>query len=465
MARSRSSTSALARLLDKSPNPVYALDEQRRIIFCNSACSEWTGTTAAELVGVRCDFRSSQRDGGLADIAARLCPPPEAFAGQRVRAELMLSRAGSEPTRRWAEFLPLIGDDQEIVGVIAFVYGQDATGEPPADGSFPSSIDDMHARLLELRREIAWPYRLDRLLGESAVMRRVRDQVRLAIESRGRVLIVGPPGSGRQHVARTIYYGDGPETPGSLVPVNCSLVDAELLQATVTHAKRIAEPSSTSRPPALLLLEADQLPPDAQFELAGFFGLPNFQMQTIATASQNLMRLADQGEYRRDLALLLSTLVIELPPLSSRPEDVPLLAQLFLEEFNAVGGKQLSRFTDDALDRLAAYSWPGNMDEMCALIGAACEAAEGPAVSVADLPKKIHMAAEAAAFSRKSDETIVLDEFLAEIERELIERALRRAKGNKTKAAELLGVTRARLHRRLPQLGLDNDKADDAANA
>jgi DNA-binding NtrC family response regulator len=136
------------------------------------------------------------------------------------------------------------------------------------------------------------------------------------------------------------------------------------------------------------------------------------------------------------------------------------LAQLSLEQANARGSKQVGRFAEEALDALAAYPWRRNLDELDEIVRQAHANAQGPQVTLDDLPPRIRLAADAAAHPRPPVETIVLEEFLADIERELIERALAQAKGNKTQAAQLLGLTRPRLYRRLVQLGLAGDEAD-----
>jgi DNA-binding NtrC family response regulator len=190
--------------------------------------------------------------------------------------------------------------------------------------------------------------------------------------------------------------------------------------------------------------------------------LPGFELETIATAEAPLLRLAAEGKFHGDLAHLLSTLVIELPPLAERAEDVPLLAQQLLEQTNAKGGRQLAGFTPEALDLLAAYHWPGDVDELAEVVRAARENSAAGLIGVAELPQRLHLAAQAAAYPQKEAETIVLDTLLAEIETELIRRALEQAKGNKSRAAELLGVTRARLHRRLAQTNGEATRAADA---
>ena len=164
-----------------------------------------------------------------------------------------------------------------------------------------------------------------------------------------------------------------------------------------------------------------------------------------------------------DAALLsaVSTITIELPPLANRLEDLPVLAQYFLEACNHGSGKQVGSFRSDALDLLALYSWPGELDQLRETIAAAHRAATSHEISAADLPTIVHHASGAAKRSRREPERIVLDELLASIEKEAIVRALAQAGGNKSEAAALLGMTRPRLYRRLVQLGLAGEEGDE----
>jgi DNA-binding NtrC family response regulator len=456
MPRRRNPDSELARLLDEAPTPIYVLDDHRRIVYVNAACAAWTGVAAAELVGRRCNYHSPDAGEEPSALAAALCPPPEAFAGKRLAAFIapLGSRNGSD--RRRAEFLPLRSGGDQIIGVVVAVQPAEAADMPDRDASSAEpSATELHEMVRAFCQDARRKHRLERLIGDSPAMRRVREQVALAIQGQSRVLIVGPPGSGREHVARTIHYGAPREAIAPLVPQDSSILDAELLQSTITSFVRRCSELAMPVPGTLLLLDADKLPSDAQTELAGFLNIREFDLHIVATSRVPLLELASRGEYRRDLAFALSTLVIELPPLAGRREDIPLLAQLFLEEFNAAGGRQLGGFSPEAMDRLFAYPWPNNVDELVRMVEQAAQAAEGPLVSAGDLPKRIYDAADAAAHPRRADDPIKLDAFLEDVERQLIRRALARAKGNKSKAAELLGVSRPRLLRRISQLGLD----------
>jgi DNA-binding NtrC family response regulator len=157
-----------------------------------------------------------------------------------------------------------------------------------------------------------------------------------------------------------------------------------------------------------------------------------------------------------DRALLsaVSTITIEFPRLSDRLDDLPVLAQYFLEACNHGSDKQVGSFRSDALDLLALYSWPGELEQLREVIAAAHRAATSHEISAADLPTIVHHASGAAKRGRREPERIVLDQLLASIEKEAIVRALAQTGGNKSEAAVLLGMTRPRLYRRLVQLGL-----------
>ncbi len=315
---------------------------------------------------------------------------------------------------------------------------------------FPA--DDESARLHDLVRcfhqQAAARYRVDSLAGESLAVRRARAQIELAAQSRASVLIVGPPGSGRQHAARAIHYGAA--EPGALVPVACSVLEEELIVSTVAAAQRKPDSNVSG---TLLLADVDTLAPQVQAELARLVGSRGFPMRLAATSQEPLVELARQGKFREDLAQWLSTLVIELPPLAGRRGDLPLLLQLFLEETNAAGERQLAGFTPEALDALAAYRWPGNVDELIRLVRQAHEKAEGPRIGLGDLPEQIHLAADAAAHPRASRSRSSSTSSSPGSKRSCSS-AVVRAKGNKTKAAKLLGISRARLIRRLAQLDI-----------
>ena len=473
MARHRTSGAGLAGLLNSTGQPIYVVDDEQTIVFANRACLDWVGLAADELIGRRSAYHSAAELTGGDAVAAALCPPPAAIAGRPMTATVDHVTPDGHLHRRRARFIPLGRTADDTIGVVTMVDPRDldegklqAAADSAGDSTTEPGPLKLHERIRRYRRRAARWHDADRLLGSSHAMRRVRARVELAIGSRASVEVVGPPGSGRKQVAGTIHYtrlanSAEPGRGGSLVPLACSTLGTDLVGSTIRALARCNPLGETAAWSTLLLNEADRLPAEVQPELATLLGEASFPMRLIATSRRPLGELAAAGRFDGDLALLLSTLVIELQPLARRRGDLPLLAQMFLEQCNAAGSKQLGGFTQEALDRLDAYPWPGNLDELATMVAEAHRNAEGPLIGPADLPKRIRLAADAAACPQPVEQIIVLDDLLADVERELLRRAMGRAKGNKAKAARLLGMTRARLYRRLVQLGVARPDGSD----
>ena len=459
MAQTRSLAAGMTRLLSSIAAPLYVLDDERRIVYANTACAKWLGVAIEELIGRTCSYHSSPVVETADAVVAGLCPPPEAFAGGRLRGVVSAAGNNGVPIRRQAEFIPLLDEGEICVAVLAIVDTLDLPpySVTPAAQDFESGDEsaELHEQLLRFHAALSGPWQLDRLVGVSPAMERVRAQVRLAADSKAAVVIVGPKGSGRQHVGRAIHHSRPSADKRRLTPLDCASLGPDTARAILSeHFAKRSGPADRLFD-TLFLNEAHALPLDAQAELTDRLAAGEQDTQIVSTTVAPLDQLAERGEFRKDLACLLSTIVIRLSPLAERREDIPLLAQMFLEELNAEGKRQHRGFTPETLDQLAAYPWPGNIDELAAMIREAHGKAEGSLITPADLPQRIYLAAAASRRPRREQEPIDLEKVLGEIEQELIQRALRLAKGNKTKAAKLLNLTRPRLYRRMVQLGLE----------
>ena len=451
MARTSRATQDLARQLNAGILPVYIVDERRRISYANDALGRWLGVDVGTLVGARCDYHAGDASEHPDRMAAGLCPPPDALAGRQTTAVIAGPIADERMLRRRATFYPLAPDEVESAGTLVIVDMVDLAQDESV-GAAAEHVQ-LHEAVRAYRQAARHTYQVRRLVGQGAAIRQIRSQVELAARSGARVVIVGPPGSGREHVARTIHYGDARQETGPLVPLDCAVLDAELLQSSITAFVRHCADQPRSQPGRLLLLDVDRLARDAQAELARFLSLPRFELQTVATATLPLMLCVERAEFREDLGLALATLEIRLPPLRDRPEDIPALAQLLLEELNAAGRRQLGGFTPEALDQLSGYPWPGQVAELVSMIAEMHRTAEGPLLTHRDLPSRIGLAGDADRVGTAPDEQpIQLDLLLDEVERDVIERTLRQTKGNKAAAARQLGVSRPRLLRRIQQL-------------
>ncbi|QDU30204.1 Transcriptional regulatory protein ZraR [Anatilimnocola aggregata] len=464
MPRPASPARLLLKYLDRATNPVYLVDGERRLQFANEACCQWLGRTADELQGLVCNYLATSPRENQPPAELSLGPPPEAFKVPALSGEVFGGTASGEGQIRSAVFHSMAetsGSEHPSAAVLVIVGDVVSAAQVSNDLQASPTARLSHLQLLQLRRELDPELFLSPLIGQSHALKRLREQVKVAQQANVRVLMVGPKGSGRRQLARAIHYVGDASKIGPLASVDCPVMDAELMQLTLTRFLKQREGQQYRRPPALLLTDVDQLRADAQQELAGFLLLPGVELQTISTATRSLHKLAARGKFRLDLAFALSTFTLTVPALAKRLDDVPLLAQHFLEQYNSRGETQHSGFANDAIELLTLFGWPGNVEELAETVREACERAVAPLITAADLPERLHHGRESLLHQPVAEPNIKLDDFLAEVEKELLQRALKKSSGNKTKAAELLGVHRARLIRRLVQLGLIQPTARD----
>jgi DNA-binding NtrC family response regulator len=480
----RSTTIAgLTQLLDASGRPVYALDGERRLVYCNAALASWLGMERSQIVGRYVEYHSVTAEGETPrqsmGLLTELCPPPAALAGTQCAGTVATVARDGRLIHRRADFLPLTIDEpsQGIkdggngatgsrMGMLVLLASDDMSSqELSLELSAEPTPDELHRTIRRFRQNQAEQYAVDTLLGTSSGIERVRAQVSAAATSRAHVLIRGRRKSGRAHVARSIFYQQADaETSARLIPLDCAMANEDLLRRTLDSAGNRA----ITDYPTLLLLDLEQLPLERQPELLATLKDASFSARVIATVEVGSLKGSDNPSalestsLRIDQRLLdaISTITIDMPSLADRLEDLPLVTQCFLESCNKGSAKQVGSVRADALDLLALYFWPGELNELRAVIAAAHAAATSHEITPADLPPVVHHAAKAAALPRRRPpERIVLDDLLASIEREVIERALAQVGGNKSAAAELLGMTRPRLYRRLLQLGLASEAA------
>ncbi len=273
MARSRSITANLSRFLSELSAPLYVVDEQRKLIYLNQAAEDWLQISGDELVGRRCDYHSEAAADRAAELAAALCPSPEVFTGVTSTAVIAFPTPAG-PSRRRVRFLPISEDAVECEGVVVLVDAQEATDDAAQAHAAGDDSAQLHAELQSFRLAQAARYDVHRLVGKSPAMRRIRQQVQMAIQARPRLTIVGPSGSGREHVARTIHFGQAGEEAPPLLPLAGPLLDAEMLQSSITAFVRRCRQSHGDQSGTLLVLDADVLGEGAQQSWPAFSPCP-----------------------------------------------------------------------------------------------------------------------------------------------------------------------------------------------
>jgi DNA-binding NtrC family response regulator len=312
----------------------------------------------------------------------------------------------------------------------------------------------LRAELEDLRERLSGRHGFDGLVGRGAGHRRLLDQLAAAAASRVPVLVLGEPGTGRRLVARTIHYR-GQDAKSPLLMYDCAALPAEVIERELLTVHAGPAGVASGERPTLLLTEIAELPRDVQARLTTLLDGP---ARLIATSAVEPDVARRDGRLRPELFFALTTLVVRLLPLRERIEELPLLAQHFLDRANARGLRRLAGIDADALRVLSAYDWPGNLRELSRVIDAVHQRAAGDAIGAGDLPAAIRGSLGAAYNPPAMPPPVTpLDETLTQIERRLIEQALVRARQNKSRAAELLAISRPRLYRRIKELGIADE--------
>jgi DNA-binding NtrC family response regulator len=205
-------------------------------------------------------------------------------------------------------------------------------------------------------------------------------------------------------------------------------------------------------PGTVFLADVEFLPRDVQERLVGICSPPG-ALRLMASTTMTLAELGPSELVRPDFHALVSPLAIELPALSQRIDDLPLLAQHFLEDRNRQEQKQVGGFDEQVWPLLTRYAWPGNLDELAAVVGDAHAHATATLIRAEDLPFRFRTSLSAQEVPPPpAPPPMHLDPLLTRVEARLITLALERSRNNKSRAAELLGINRARLLRRIEQL-------------
>lgn len=441
MPAARSAKSVLFRALTDAAAPAWFVDRQMKLLWANDALGRWTGVEPQELIGQTCVWQTSLEGSPTRNVLNALCPPPHALDGPAV--EFRVSNARDEGANTLHAVALAFGRDSDAVVLV--VCGNEGTESDETGASDEFDSRELHRAIARMQRESASRIPIDMVTGRSAAAIRVRRQMEIVAQTGSTAIILGPPGSGRRRIAQVIHFAGEPALAGPLVPIDCGAGDAESIQEVIKNLYREHRRWPDEPLGRLLLRDIDQLPEAGQRELRGFLQLPDFRLPMLATGSPEARDHLDP-----ELWMKLSTVVIELPSLSQRREDLAYLLQATLEQGNGAGVPQFSGFERAAMDCLTRYDWPGELAELVEVVESARKQGGPPVIRFNDLPSHVRIAVRSAGTKNDQESTIDLDRFLADVELELIGRAVAAAGGNKAQAARLLGISRGRLLRRLP---------------
>jgi DNA-binding NtrC family response regulator len=327
---------------------------------------------------------------------------------------------------------------------------------------------DIRQKTLSLDQQLLRACQFEGIVSRSPLMLDVFAKMRRVAPHFRTVLITGATGTGKELVALALH-NLSPASAGEFVVCNCSalvesLVESELfgyVKGAFTGATQDrAGLFESANGGALLLDEIGELTPGAQAKLlrvlqdhrvrrVGSSVARDVDVRIIAATNRDLWAMVQRGEFREDLYYRLAVVEISLPSLANRREDLPLLERYFVEKFAAEYKKPITGLTRRAQGRMATYPWPGNIRELEHVIGNACMMADGKFLDINDLPERVRDQSGALSLT---DEALFS---LEEVQRRHVIRVLERVGGNKSRAAEILGVGRATIYLLLSRMKLE----------
>ena len=343
----------------------------------------------------------------------------------------------------------------------------------------PQDVKLVHLQteIEHLRSEISRKYNFGNIIGNSVAIRQVYSLMEKAIDSGLTVLITGETGTGKELVAKAIHY-NSPRKNHPILERNCGAVPKELLADELFGHARGAFTGADKEKPGLfevasggtvLLDEIGEMPPDAQVHLLrvlqerkvqrlGEYDLREVDVRVIAMTNRDLEREANEGRFRPDLYYRLSEFTIPIPLLRERADDIPPLAEYFLEEARKDMKKNINGFAQGVMELLQSYTWPGNIRELRNEIRrSSALGEEGMQIQVYHLSNKIADSGSLVhevindAYMMQQRYRDVLDDF----ERRYITQALQAVNGNRLQAAKLLGIERKSLYEKMKRLNID----------
>ncbi|HUA33630.1 MAG TPA: sigma-54 dependent transcriptional regulator [Candidatus Binataceae bacterium] len=315
-----------------------------------------------------------------------------------------------------------------------------------------------------LKRRLAQVGELGPLFGQSLAMRRVIAAIERLAQSSASVVITGESGTGKELVARTIHELS-PRRNAPYLPVNCAAIPDTLMESELLGHERGAFTGADRRKEGcfelantgtLLLDELTEMKVELQAKLlrvieeqrlrrlGGTAEVP-IDVRVLAASNRDIEGAVRDGKLRQDLYYRLNVFTIQLPPLRERIEDLPQLAQMFVQHYATQNNKQIMGIDDECLDTLRAHPWPGNVRQLRNVIERAVIVSDGQMIRKRDLPEEFR----ATGTTDSGFVRIRVGASLDEVEKEMISRTIEFTGGNKTRAADILGVSAKTLYNKL----------------
>ncbi len=324
-----------------------------------------------------------------------------------------------------------------------------------------------------LQEELERKNQFASIIGKSREMKQVFEMVRQVAPARTSVLITGESGVGKEMIAEALHY-NSPRREKPLIKLHCAALAETLLESELFGHEKGAFTGAVARKRGrfelanmgtLFLDEIGEIDRNIQIKLLRVLEEKKFErvggeetievdVRLIAATNKDLSQAISEGGFREDLYYRLNVVNIHIPPLRDRKEDIPLLIAAFLSEFTLENGKQIDGIDPKARLALFNYSWPGNVRQLRNSMESAVVLCKGSVITLDDLPPAVR--------GDSSEEVIRLPvgTSLADMEKEVIRSTLNREGGNKSRTAEILGIGRKTLHRKLQEFGMEPAEAE-----
>jgi len=321
-------------------------------------------------------------------------------------------------------------------------------------------------------KKIEQRYSFENIVARSEAMAYVFDLVRRVADHKTTVLITGESGTGKELIARAIH-SRGPRNSESLVNINCGGIPENLLESELFGYKKGAFTDAVKDKPGLFkeadkgtifLDEIGELPTSLQVKLLrvlqeeeitplGSTETDKIDVRVIAATARDLQMEVEEGRFREDLFYRINVMTIHLPPLRERRGDIPLLVGYFIDIFNKKLDKNIEGLTSESMPILMGYSWPGNIRELENVLERSILLAQGRWITPAELPSTITTGRHTFS-SSKPEHTLSIKKASRQLERNLIEKALKITDGNRTQAAKILEISRPILISKIKEYNL-----------
>jgi DNA-binding NtrC family response regulator len=325
---------------------------------------------------------------------------------------------------------------------------------------------------LKLRQELGHRYEFDNIVGHSPSMQEIFATVERVAPSRSTVLLAGESGVGKDLIARAIHY-HSPRRDRPFVKINCTAIPENLMESELFgYEKGAFTGANTTKPgkfeqadtgtafldeigdvPASIQVKLLRVLQEREFERLGSNKTRHIDVRIVAATNQDLRAALEQGTFREDLYYRLNVVPIDIPPLRERREDIPFLAEHFVAKLGRASGSRVESISEAAIEKLMGYHWPGNVRELENVIERSIVLSPAARLEAADIRLDTSPRVPRQAADNFLPDGVTLDEY----EQAIIREALRRADGNKSQAARLLGLTRNALRYRLSQMGMDKE--------